>query len=419
MPLATLLLAIALPLQQLPPDRPQFPPPTAPLVVPVAPPIAQGGVSNPPFAPSSATVTSTTIERAPAQPPDPVAKNELQVRIGDLVEIEGVRANQLQGMGLITGLNGTGDKGNAARQALANFIKRNQMNVAPADVDIGNVALVTVTCKLPPFAKTGTAVDVSVQSMNGATSLFGGQLLQVPLYGADGQVYVVAQGSVPVGGFTAAGKSATVTQNHPTVGILTGGGIVEQEVPMHLLSADGAVHLHLRVPSYVTAVRVANEITRGFGLPAKALDAATVRIVLPPSQRQDAVAFIAGLADRSVAPSEEAIVVINERTGTVVAGSHVRLSTVAITHGNLTISVAESEEVSQPQPFGGGDTASAERTSINADIEKRGLQVVGGGTSVSDLAASLNRMGVAPRDLVAIFQALARAGALHAKLEIQ
>ena len=419
MPLAALLLAIAAPLQQQPPDRPPFPPPTTPVVVPVAPAPAPAGAAAAPWAPSSASVTSTTIERAPAQPADPIAKNELQVRIGDLVEVEGVRANQLQGMGLITGLNGTGDKGNAARQALANFIRRNQMNVAAADVDIGNVALVTVTCKLPPFAKAGTAVDVSVQSMNGATSLFGGQLLQVPLYGADGQVYVVAQGSVPVGGFTASGKSATVTQNHPTVGILTGGGIVEQEVPMRLLTADGAIHLHLRVPNYVTAVRVAAEIVRGSGLPAKALDAATVRVVLPPSQRQDAVAFIAGLNDRSVAPSEEAIVVINERTGTVVAGAHVRLSTVAITHGNLTISVAESEEVSQPQSFGGGETASAERTSINADIEKRGLQVVGGGTSVSELASSLNRMGVAPRDLVAIFQALSRAGALHAKLEIQ
>ncbi len=394
-------------------------PPTTPTVVPVTPNLPIPAAAAPAPEPSTATVTSTTIERAPAQPPDAIAKDDVQVRILDLVEIEGVRENQLQGIGLVTGLNATGDKGNAARQALANFVRRNQMNVAAQDVDIGNVALVTVTCKLPPFAKSGTRVDVSVQSMNGASSLFGGQLLQVPLYGADGQVYVVAQGAIPVGGFTAGGKAATVTQNHPTVGILTGGGIVEQEVPMEQISADGAVHLHLRTPSYVTALRVAKEITRGYGLPARALDAATVRVVLPPSARQDVVTFIAGLSERMVAPAEEAIVVINERTGTVVAGAHVRLSTVAITHGNLTISVAESENVSQPESFGGGDTATTERTSINADIEKRGLQVVGGGTSVSELAASLNRMGVAPRDLVAIFQTIARAGALHAKLEIQ
>jgi flagellar P-ring protein precursor FlgI len=398
----------------------QGPPPhQAPVVVPVYPPPPTWGAPPAQDAPpSSAHVVTNPIETAPLQPPEPVSNDEVHVRILDLVDIEGVRSNQLQGLGLVTGLNGTGDKGNAARQALSNFIKSNQIIIREADVDIANVALVSVTCKLPPFAKAGTAVDVSVQSVNGATSLFGGQLLQSQLYGFDGEVYVVAQGSVPVGGFTASGKAASVTQNHPTVGLLTGGGIVEQEVPMSLVAPDGSLHLHLRNPSYVTAVRVAKEVTRAFALPARAIDAATVRVTLPPSQRQDPMEVIAKLNDSTVAPADEAVVVINERTGTVVAGAQVRISQVAVTHGNLTISIAETEEVSQPEPFATGETVAVDRSAVNAEVEKRGLQVVQGGTSVSDLAASLNRMGVSSRDLVAIFQAFAKAGALHARLEI-
>lgn len=406
------LLLLVAPAQGEPPPVP------APTVVPVSAPtpLLQAPVQG---TTSSARVTTTAIEPAPMRPLDSEGPDSVLVRISDLVEVEGARDNQLVGMGLVTGLNGTGDKGNAARQALANFVRSNQLNVTPQDVDVGNVALVTVACRLPPFVKSGTTVHVDVQSINGAKSLFGGFLLQTPLYGADGQVYVVAQGAVAVGGFSAGGKAATVTQNHPTAGRLTHGGIVEKEVPMSLLSADGAIHLHLRTPSYVTATRVATEIARAYGIPARALDAATVRVTLPPARRQDAVGFLASLVDRTVSPGDEAVVVINERTGTVVVGSHVRISTVAITHGNLTISIAETEEVSQPQAFGGGETASAERTEINADIEKRGLQVMRGGTSVSELAASLNRLGVAPRDLVAIFQTLAAHGALHARLEIQ
>jgi len=399
----------------------QGPPPyqQAPVVVPVYPPPPGWSVPTATESqPSTARVVTSAIETAPLQPPEAVADDEVRVRISDLVDIEGVRSNQLQGLGLVTGLNGTGDKGNAARQLLANFIKSNRINIREADVDIANVALVSVTCLLPPFKKAGTAVDVSVQSINGATSLFGGQLLQTQLYGFDGEVYVVAAGSVPVGGFTASGKAASVTQNHPTHGLMTGGGIVEQEVPMSLIASDGSLHLHLRNPSYVTAVRVAKEVTRSFSLPARAIDPATVRITLPPSQRQDPMEVIAKLNDSTVAPADEAVVVINERTGTVVAGAQVRISQVAVTHGNLTISIAETEEVSQPEAFASGDTATVDRTAINAEVEKRGLQVVQGGTSVSDLAASLNRMGVSPRDLVAIFQAFAKAGALHARLEI-
>ena len=412
LPLLSVLLAVAF---QGDPAR------NPPVVVPVAPPIATSSERRPAtgIPPSSAALRTQEIATRPLEPAEPGSpEDSVAVRISDLVSVAGVRDNQLQGVGLVTGLNGTGDKGNAAKQALANFIKANRLNVPDSAVDIGNVALVSVTCRLEPFRVVGTAVDVSVQTLNGATSLFGGHLLQTPLYGADSQVYVVAAGSIAVGGFTASGKAASVTQNHLTVGVMIGGGIVEREVPMTMVAGDGTVHLQLRTPNYATAVRIAKEIAGSSGLSARALDAATVRVTLLSRAQEDAVEFLAALNGQSVTPEQEAVVVINERTGTVVAGAKVRISKMAVTHGNLTISIAETEEVSQPEAFGSGETETSDRTTISADVEKRGLQVVPGATSVNDLAASLNRMGVAPRDLVAIFQAFAKAGALHARLEI-
>jgi len=220
------------------------------------------------------------------------------------------------------------------------------------------------------------------------------------------------------GGFSGGGKGATVTQNHLTSGTLTAGGVVEKEVPMHVVANDGVMHVHLRSPSYGTALRVAREIQK-FAPGAQALDAATIRIELPANRRLDPIAFVAELGDHTIVPDDEAVVVVNERTGTVVIGAHVRISTALITHGNLTISVAESDQVSQPAPFSDGQTTTVPRTDLNAQVEKRGLQVVAGGTTVSQLASSLNRLGVAPRDLVAIFQALSQAGYLHARLEIR
>ncbi len=420
--LALILLAT---LQQNPAPGPTpvpipLPTPDRPVTPLVYPSVVTNGDSTKgldvPNSTAHASVTPIAPVEGAAVPEAP--DEEVHVRILDLVEIDGVRANQLEGFGLVTGLNGTGDKGNAARQALANYIRRNNVNVLNADVDIGNVALVTVTCRLDPWKKWGMPIDVMVQAVNGASSLFGGFLLQTPLKGADGEVYVVSQGPVAVGGFSASGKSASVTQNHLTSGTVTGGGIVEKEVPMSVLSTDGEMHVHLRSPNYVTATRVAREIGR-FAAGAHALDAATIRIELPPEKKSDPIAFIAELGDHSIVPGDEAIVVVNERTGTVVVGQHVRIATALITHGNLTISVAESENVSQPNSFSNGETAAVQRTDVSANVESRGLQVVAGGTTVSQLASSLNRLGVSPRDLVAIFQALQQAGYLHARLEIQ
>jgi flagellar P-ring protein precursor FlgI len=418
------LAVVACCAQSTPAPQPPAPSPRPPdsVVVPIATPPPAAAPNAAPMVPSTATSTTRTIPPVPVTP-EPPADEEVKVRVSDLVEIDGARSQQLQGLGIVTGLAGTGDKGAVAKQALANFVKRHDVHVLPADVDVANVALVTVTCRLPPFLAVGTTVSVSVQSINGATSLRGGHLLQTPLYGntphTTADAVVVAEGAVAVGGFTAGGKAASVTQNQTTVGEISDGGIVEQEIPARIVSRDGAVLLHLRSPNFTTAMRVAAEIAKSTSLATKALDAASIRVQLPPSRWDDATGFVADLVNLHVVPGDEAVVVVNERTGTVVVGAHVRISTVAITHGNLNISITESEQVSQPNALAGGETAKVDRTDVGVQQEQRGLKVVQGGTNVSQLASSLNQMGVSPADLVAIFQALAQAGALHARLEIR
>jgi flagellar P-ring protein precursor FlgI len=422
LPTLALLLALR---QQTPPQGP--PPAPTPahvddhgtVVIPAPIPPAYEPPRNGLDVPNS-TSSVTNVRVPPTETGEPAGNpdQEVRVRILDLVEIDGVRSNQLTGFGLVTGLSGTGDKGFIARQALSNFVRRNNLNVNIPDIDVGNIALVTVTCTLRPWAKEGMPTDVEVQSVNGASSLFGGFLLQTPLKGADGEVYVVAQGPVVVGGFSAGGKGASVTQNHLTSGTLSQGGIVEREVPMHVVANDGVMHLHLRSPNYTTALRVAREIQK-IAPATLAQDGATVRVELPASRLADPIAFLSEIGEHLIVPDDEAVVVVNERTGTVVIGAHVRISTALITHGNLTISVAESDQVSQPSPFSEGETTTVPRTDLNAQVENRGLQVVSGGTTVSQLASSLNRLGVAPRDLVAIFQSLQQAGYLHARLEIR
>ncbi len=371
----------------------------------------------PPIADSSA---QATIQAAGLLDPvsNVVPTTAVEARILDLVDIDGVRRNQLVGTGLVVGLRGTGDSGEAARKAVANYIRRSNLQVVAADVSSGNVALVSVTATLEPFAASGTTTDVHVHSIGESTSLFGGQLLQTPLYGADGGVYVVAQGAVSVGGFSAGGDAASVTQNHPVVGIVSGGGIIEREVPMQMVGADGFMHLHLRSPNYMTATRMAQRLNDVFPQSALAINKATIRLQVPDSHQEDVVGFISEFGQLFVSPGDEAVVVINERTGTIVAGHQVRISTAAITHGNLTISIAESPQVSQPQPFSDGETTVVPRTDLDVQVEDRGLMVVPGGASVSELATALNRLGVSSRDLISIFQALKRGGQLHARLEV-
>jgi flagellar P-ring protein precursor FlgI len=341
------------------------------------------------------------------------------VRIGDLSDVRGLRPNALYGMGLVIGLDGTGDNARATRRALANFLEQNWIEVDPQDLVDGSVALVAVTATLGPFDREGKRIDVSVSSLAGASSLFGGTLLFTPLHGPDGTVYAVAQGPVAVGGHLAQGAAASVSRNHPTSGIVPLGATIEQEIDVRFVEEDGSFHLLLREPSFELARRVQERINRDEPGLAIATDAGSVRVVVPELLRRNGIVeFVARLADLRVTPAPIARVVVNERTGTIVAGESVRISKVAIAHGNLTVTVAESPEVSQPAPLSGGQTVTVPRTELTTEEEGRSLTVVEGGATIGDLAAALNALGATPRDLITIFEALRRAGALHADLEV-
>ena len=340
-----------------------------------------------------------------------------RVRLADLVEIDGVRDNQLFGTGVVVGLNGTGDGSTATKQALANFIRRTQLNVDLASVVSSNAALVSITANLGKFPAVGTKMDVQVQSIGDAKSLFGGVLLQAPLLGADGKAYVVAQGPVTVGGYAVGGEASSVTVNHPQVGIVADGGIVERTVDMDMIHG-GRMHLHLVTPNYETAARVADALDLLVPGGAVALNQRTIRLQVPLRDQKDPVGFFAKLGRLEVTPGEEAVVVINSRTGTIVAGQHVRITTTSVTHGNLTVRVTETPLVSQPEAFSLGETEVVPRTDVQLDVENREMQVLDGGTSALELANALNRLGVTSRDMVSIFLALKRSGHLHARLEV-
>ena len=340
-------------------------------------------------------------------------------RIKDMVEIQGVRKNQLLGYGLVIGLNGTGDSARITQRVMANVFRRMDLAVNESDVSSANVASVIVTATLPPFAKEGTTLDVTVSTAGDAASLQGGELLITPLRGADGQVYAVAQGAVLVGGFKAAGRASSVTKNHPTVGRIPNGATIEREEPTQFIF-NQMIGFNLRHPDFVTSSRVAQAINGVFERTAVAVDAATILVRVPPeAARGGVVDFLAKVSHIEAVPDQRAVVIINERTGTVVAGENVRIARVAISHGSLSVVTQERDAVSQANPFAqGGTTERVAQTSIDATEEGGGMQVVGATATVSDLARALNAMGVTPRDLISIFEALAKAGALQAELQI-
>jgi flagellar P-ring protein precursor FlgI len=341
-------------------------------------------------------------------------------KVKDLVEVVGVRENQLVGLGLVVGLDGTGDSSPVLAQTLASALRRLGVNVGADQVKAKNAAVVALTASLPPFARPGTTIDVTASSAGDARSLAGGVLLRAPLEAADGQVYAVAQGSLVVAGLSAGGSAASIQKNHPTVGRLLGGGIVERAVEGPALGDKNELRLALRSPSFQTADRLAKAITTGTPVVAVAEDAATVRVVVPDAALKggELVALIARLGELEIEPDVEARVVISERTGTIVAGERVRISRVAISHGALTVTVSEGAAVSQPGPLSGGQTAVVPGTAVQVTEAAPGLHMLEPGATVADLARALDALGVTPRDLVAIFQALSAAGALHAKLVI-
>ncbi len=341
-------------------------------------------------------------------------------RIKELAQLEGVRANQLVGYGLVVGLNGTGDSSitQFTNQSLANMLEQLGLIVDRSRVKVDNVAAVIVTAELPPFARTGSRIDVTVSSIGDAEDIAGGTLLMTPLKGPDGQVYAIAQGSMVVGGLAFGGKAAKVQKNHPTAGRIPGGALVEREVPFDF-SAQRELNYRLKDFDFTTVSRMTAAVNRHFGLKiAAALDGGSMRVVPPPAYQGQTVEFVAELERLEVVPDTIARIVVNEKTGTIVMGEKVRISTVAVSHGNLNLVISESAEVSQPNPLGQGQTVVIPQTSVDISEDKGNLVVMEMGVSIGDVASALNAIGATPRDLIAIFQAIKAAGALYADLVV-
>jgi len=346
--------------------------------------------------------------------------NAHAVRIKDIAEIKGVRGNQLVGYGLVVGLDGTGDgkKSEFTIQSMARMLEKMGMAVDPDDIDVKNVAAVMITAELPPFARAGSRIDVLVSSIGDADNLQGGTLLFTPLKAADGKVYAVAQGPVSTGGFSAKGSGGSVQKNFPTVGRVAGGALVEKEVSSNFAQKK-TISLALNSPDFTTASRVAQAINSALNSPlAQTPDAGTIEVKVPENYYGNIVGFVSMMESLDVTPDAVAKVVFNERTGTVVMGENVRISTIAIAHGNLSIQIKESSDVSQPLPFSQGETVVTPETDISIKEDKSLLFLVNSGVNIGEVVRALNALGVSPRDLISIFQALRVAGALQAKLEI-
>lgn len=341
-------------------------------------------------------------------------------RVKDLATIAGVRDNQLTGYGLVVGLDGTGDKGRTGftQQTIANMLEGLGLSLSADAVKVKNVAAVVITATLPAYSQPGGRIDVVVNSIGDATDLKGGTLVQTPLRGADGEVYAVAQGPLSVGGFNVEGAGGTsVQRNHVTVGRIPNGAIVEREVPTSFMEA-GNLQVSLREPDFTTASRMARAINSALGAPvALALSPGTISVYNPDSTA-NAVDFVSRLEQVEVSPEEFARVIINERTGTIVAGSHVSIGEVAISHGNLDIEVSTKFDVSQPPPLSKGETEVQPNTDVQAKEGKGNVIVVPDATTIQDVARALNAVGASPRDIISIFQAIKAAGALRADLVI-
>jgi len=344
-------------------------------------------------------------------------------RLKDIVEFEGVRDNMLVGYGLVVGLNNTGDTlktGHFTKQSLQSML--NRMGVKPTDdgLDSKNVAAVMVTAALPAFARQGGRIDVTVSALGDSSSLLGGTLLVTPLLGADGEVYAVAQGQLAVGGFQAAGNAETVTKGVPTSGRIANGAIVEREVNFTIGNLNN-VKLTLRNPDFTTARRIAQAVNAFLGTnAARPSDPTTVRIQVPNGYDGNVVGLLTDIEQLRVKPDQTAKVIIDEQSGVIVMGENVRISSVAIAQGSLTIRVTEAKQVSQPGPFAEvGTTATADRTNVEVDEgEERRLTVLKPGVTLQELVNGLNALGIGPRDMITILQAVKASGALQADIEV-
>jgi flagellar P-ring protein precursor FlgI len=343
-------------------------------------------------------------------------------RIKDLANIEGVRQNQLIGYGLVVGLNGTGDTLNNipfTKQSLQAMLERMGVNIRGATIRTGNVAAVMVTGNLPPFGTQGTRMDVTVSALGDAKNLQGGTLLVTPLLGADGNVYAVAQGSLAIGGgFQAEGAAASVTRGVPTVGRIANGAIIEREIEFALNRLPN-VRLALRNADFTTAKRIAAAVNDFLGVKtAEPIDPSTVQLTIPAEFKGNVVAFLTEIEQLQVEPDLAAKIIIDERSGIIVMGRDVRVATVAVAQGNLTVTISESPQVSQPNPLSRGQTVVTPRTSVGVAEDGKKLAVVKDGVSLQQLVDGLNGLGIGPRDLIAILQAIKAAGAIQADIEV-
>ena len=338
-------------------------------------------------------------------------------RIKDLCEIQGARGNPLSGVGIVTGLAGTGDKSEDAIRAQEQVMRRFGIEIESRDdLSSNNVAIVTVTTMIPAFAKEGTRLDLQVQSVYDAQSLEGGTLLETMLMGIDGEIYAVGQGSISIGGFNADSAGGTgVRNNHVTAGTIPMGAYVEREIPSTITDGE-RIMLLLTRPDFGTARNIQEALNREVGAGSSAaLGAGTVSVIIPPNERADLVGFIADLQDINVESVNKARIVFNERTGTIVVGGDVRIQPCHVAHGGLTIQITNTPEVSQPLPFSDGFTVETESTQVEV-IEQEARLMELGGVDAADVAQGLNALKVTPRDMISIFQALRQAGVLEAEL---
>jgi flagellar P-ring protein precursor FlgI len=343
-------------------------------------------------------------------------------RIKDIADFEGIRENQLIGYGLVVGLNGTGDSLNNTpftQQSLQAMLERLGVNTRNIPLNTNTVAAVMVTANLPPFSTQGTRIDVSVSALGDASSLQGGTLLVTPLVGADGEVYAIAQGSVAIGGFSAQGDAASIVRGVPTAGRIANGGLVERELDFKLASLT-KVRLALRNPDLTTARRVAMSINELIGMPtAEPVDPATVQLDLPRQYDGNIVDLLTDIEQLIVEPDLAARVIIDENSGIIVMGQDVKVSMVAVAQGNLTVTIAETPEVVQPLPFANGQTAIAPRTDLNVNTDPDAkLAIVPNTVTLKQLVDGLNALGIGPRDMISILQAIKAAGALQAEIEV-
>jgi flagellar P-ring protein precursor FlgI len=346
-------------------------------------------------------------------------------RLKDITDFEGIRENQLVGYGLVVGLNGSGDRLSNSpftQQSLIGMLERLGINTRGISLNTANIAAVMVTATLPPFARQGTRIDVTVSALGDAKSLLGGTLLVTPLLGADGEVYVVAQGQLAVGGFSAEGSSGTtVTKGVPTSGRIPNGAIVEREVDFEL-GHLGNLNISLRNPDLTTAARIAQAINVRVGeMSAEAIDPGTVRLKVPQRFRENVATLLTDIEQLKIEPDTPARVVIDEQSGIIVMGENVRINRVAIAQGNLTIRITETPQVSQPGAFApeGAQTTTVQRSDVKIDEgEDKRMAIIEAGVSLHELVEGLNALGIGPRDMITILQTIKVSGALQAEIEI-